>query len=429
MNKGLLACVVVVALAALWWFDPFRIGWRKPVGEIAAADVAAIRQAPEVKAADGDWPWWRGPERNGIASGATPPAKWSEDENVLWKVAVPGRGHASPIVVGDKVLLASADAAEQTMLLLAHGRDDGKLLWQTEIHKGGFLGMHPKNSHASATPACDGELIFTAFAVQDHLWVTAVNLKGEIAWQEKAGPFVARHGFGSSPVLYRSLVIVAGDNLGTGYVAALDRKSGALVWRKSRGTGDSYGTPIVGVVGGREQLLLGGQNTVYSYDPASGDVLWHASGPADVTANTIAFDKDHVFASGGYPQQAILCLTAEGSVAWQKREKVYVPSMLASAGRLFVVPDGGVAECYDAGSGKKLWDQRLGGAFSASPTLVGDLLFVPNEDGKVFVVQTKPEFKVIAQNSLGEACYATPTICGGRLYLRGENHLFCIGTK
>ncbi|MGE3804553.1 MAG: PQQ-binding-like beta-propeller repeat protein [Gemmataceae bacterium] len=431
------ALTVAVALGtvifAAWWFDPLKVFWKKPIVEVVAENPEEIRKSPPVEPASEDWPWWRGPARNAIAAGEAPPSKWSKDENVLWQAAVPGRGHSSPIVVGNKVFVTSADETAETMSLYAFERHTGKQLWATEIHKGGFLGMHTKNSQASATPACDGERVFTAFAVQDGVWVTAVDLEGKIVWQEKAGPFVARHGYGSSPVVYRSLVIVSGDNFGPGYVTAFDRKSGKMVWRKARNTGDSYGTPIVAAVAGREQLLLSGQNSVHSYDPASGDVLWKVAGPADVTANTVAFDGERVFASGGYPQRAIQCLDGkDGKQAWDKREKVYVTSMLAHDGKLFVVEDGGRAYCYDAGTGAEVWHDNLHASFSASPVQAGDYIFVPSEDGKTIVIQTKPEYKVVAANKLGEAdegYFATPTICGGRIYLRSLQNLYCIGAK
>lgn len=402
---------------------------RPPVEPIVARDAAAS-DLPPLEVAEDDWPWWRGPLRNNHAQGDPPPLTWSETENVVWKAAVPGRGHATPCVWGDAIFVATADEDEETQRLLCYERTSGKLRWSRVVHKAGFLHAHSKNSHASATPACDGERVFVVFPADQGLWVTAVDFAGEIVWQTKAGDFSSQHGYGSSPAIYQSLVIVSGDNQGPGYVAALHRQTGEVVWRTPRDREPSYGTPVIAATGGRDQLLLSGQNQVKSYDPATGQERWSIAGSADVTANTAAWSDELVFASGGYPQSEILAIRAkDGSeVVWRNDLKVYVPSPLVVGERLFVVHDNGVARCFDSNAGDEIWTKRLGGDFSASPVLCGDQIFVPSEAGVMHVFRAGDRYEEVARNKVADGGgFASPVICGGRLYLRTASNLYCIG--
>jgi outer membrane protein assembly factor BamB len=353
---------------------------------------------------------------------------WSETENVIWEAEVPGRGHASPCIWGDAIYLATADEDHQTQSLLCYDRETGEARWSREIHRGEFMHAHSKNSQASPTPACDGERVFTAFLSQGGLWVTAVDREGKIVWQTQAGPFSSQHGYGSSPAIYKSLVIVSGDNLGQGYVTAIHRESGEIAWRTPRDNGPSYGTPVLALTGGREQLLLSGQEKVRSYNPATGEENWTSPGPAEVTASTIAWNDELIFAGGGYPETAVMAIRADGSeVVWQKDFKAYVPSPLATGDRLFVVQDTGVARCLHAKTGEEIWTKRLGGDFTASPVLAADIIFVPDEDGLMHVFKAADRFEQLAKNDLDDGGFASPVICGGRLYLRTLRHLYCIG--
>src|SRR4051794_10149099 len=180
------------------------------------AEIATPKVTP------GDWPWWRGPALDGKSTDRDAPTKWSPTENIAWKADVLGRGHSSPAVCGDKVFLTTADETAQKQFLLAFDRKTGKSLWTTLAHQGEFLRKNPKNSHASATPACDGERVYSVFVNHGGLHVTATDLDGKIVWQVEAGAFRSEHGYGSSPVLYKSLVIVNGDNLKDCFHVALD---------------------------------------------------------------------------------------------------------------------------------------------------------------------------------------------------------------
>ncbi|MBW3599133.1 MAG: PQQ-binding-like beta-propeller repeat protein [Planctomycetes bacterium] len=397
---------------------------------IAAADASVASELPPIEVSADDWPWWRGPERNNHAPGPLPPLSWSESENVLWKAEVPGRGHATPSIWGDRIFIATADEKQETQSLLCYDRASGNMRWSTPVHQGGFMHAHSKNSQASATPACDGERVFTSFINNGGVWVTAVDLDGKVIWQTNAGPFASQHGYGSAPAIYQSLVIVSGDNQGPGFVAALHRETGEIVWRTARENDPSYGTPILAHTGGREQLLLSGQNRVESLDPATGKELWNfADGPADVTANTMAWNDSLVFAGGGFPQSGILAIRpGDGEIVWRSREKLYVPSPLAAGDRLFVVQDNGVARCFNAATGEEIWKRRLGGDFSASPVLCEDYIFVPDEKGVMHVFKAADQYEEIARNELADGGgFASPVICGGRLYIRTSQYLYRIG--
>lgn len=391
-----------------------------------------------ISAAADDWPWWRGPALDGRSGDRKTPTKWSPTDNVVWKTAVPGRGHSSPIIRGERVFLTTGDEQDQTQRILAFERDTGKPLWDVVAHKGGFLRKYSKNTHASATPACDGERVYSVFINADGLHVTATDLDGKIVWRKEAGAFRSEHGYGSSPVLYRSLLIVNGESMKDSFLAALDRATGKLVWKIDRtntGRHGNYSTPVIATLAGKPQLIQTGMQEVTSYDPESGKLLWSCAGLADVTANTAAFSDRLVFASGGFPEKNLLAVRADGSgdvtkshIVWKSKSGVtYVPSPLYHDGRLYVINDGGIATCFDAATGKEVWQERLPGAFSSSPILVGDLLYVTSEAGKTFVLRTGAKYELVATSDLADGAFATPAISGGRLFLRTSRFLYCIG--
>src|SRR5262245_29776474 len=242
--------------------------------EAAAPPAAADR----IEVAATDWPWWRGPTRDGV-SRQEPPLKWGAAQNVLWQAAIPGRGHGSPIVVGDRVFVATADEESQEQSLLCYSAKTGKQLWQTTIHKGGLVkGGNNKSSHASSTPACDGRRLFINFLDKDAIYTTALSLEGKQLWQTKVTDYVLHQGFGSSPAVYRSLVIVSADNKGGGLIAGLDRATGKEVWKQDRPKAPNYASPIVLKVDGRDQLLMTGCNKVAGFEPHSGKKLWEIKG-------------------------------------------------------------------------------------------------------------------------------------------------------
>lgn len=390
----------------------------------------------------GDWPWWRGPNFNGVAEpGEKPPIEWSARKNVVWKTPVPGRGHSSPTIVGNRIFLATADDLRQQQGVIAFDRDTGEQVWIMEVSSGGFPNTHPKNTHASSTVACDGERLFAVFHHHDKITLAALSTDGEKLWTKEAGPYAPRkyeYGHAASPLLYGSTVIVAAEFEQGGYLAAFDTANGDLVWKADRPKMQSYSSPIVAHVAGREQLLISGCGMIASYDPVNGKELWQTPTTTLATCGTMVWEGDLIFASGGFPDAETLAVKADGSaeVVWKNNQKCYEQSMLVHDGHLYAVTDKGVAYCWRAVDGEEMWRERLGGPVSASPVLAGDLIYQSIEKGTTFVFQANPEkFELLATNHLGSEAFATPSICDGRIYVRvahgsgarRQEFLYCLG--
>lgn len=407
----------------------------EPVTELRLA--APIEPLPPVSVSDDDWPWWRGREGNGVSAGCAPAPDWLEDRNVLWKAPLDGRGNSSPIVVESRVYLTeSRNAPQREQSVAAFDATSGRRLWATAIHRDGFTeNLHFKATYADPTLACDGERLFAVFLHQASIVVTALTLDGEIAWQTKAGRFRTHsYGYGASPVLFESFVIVVVDDPDGGSISALHRKTGEVMWRTRRPPGESYASPVVAHVAGRPQLLINGKKLVASYDPATGELLWSHDSPALVACNTMTFDESHVFASGGMPDKQTACFRAAVDVdgprlVWKNTRPpstCYVPSLILSDGRLFNLNDDGVLTCFAADNGNELFKKRFAGAFSASPVIADGRLIIVNEEGKAWVLQTAPPFDVVSENSIEPGVMATPALCRGRIYLRTAASLYCI---
>jgi outer membrane protein assembly factor BamB len=401
--------------------------------------VTLVHAASPIALSPMDWPAWRGPTRDGIAApGQNPPVQWSESENILWKAPVPGRGHGSPTVVGDRIYLATGDRAKQSQSVLCLDRRTSKIVWQTEVHGGqADSGKHSNSSAASSTVACDGERLFINFLNGGAVHTTALDLDGKVLWQRKICDYVTHQGFGSSPVIHESLVLVSADHRGGGVIAGLDRKTGRVVWSEPRPKLPNYTTPSILQAAGRTQMVLAGCNLISSFDPLTGKKLWEVDGSTEECVTTAVTDGERVFTGGGYPKNHTVAIVADGSgkVAWQNTARVYVPSMIAKAGHLYAVMDAGIAVCWKSDTGEELWKERLGGETFASPVMVGDRIYSSNVGGKTFVFEATPKhFKLLAENQLGDEAYASPVICGSRIYLRvakkGESRqefLYCIG--
>ncbi len=388
-----------------------------------------------------DWPTWRGPTRDGIAApGQKPPVQWNETENILWKASIPGRGHGSPTVVGDRVYLATADPALRTQSVLCLERNTGKLVWQTVVHAAGAdPGKHSNSSAASSTIACDGTQLFINFLNAGAVHTSALNLDGKVLWQQKVSDYLTHQGFASSPTIHESLVLVSADNKGGGVIAGLDRKTGRIVWSESRPKVHNYTAPSIVQASGRTQMVMAGCNLITSLDPATGKKLWEVNGSTEECVGSAVTDGVRVFASGGYPKNHTVAIMADGSgtVAWQNNARVYVPSMIVKDSHLYAVMDAGLAVCWKSDTGEELWKERLGGDFFSSPAMVNDRIYASNVGGKTFVFEATPKgFKILAQNQLGDEAYASPVICGGRIYLRvakrgdtRQEFLYCVANS
>jgi len=407
---------------------------------------AAPINAPGVesyKVTQDDWPWWRGPQRDGHAYDQEAPTEWSETKNIAWKSAILGRGHGSPIVVGNRIFLATADETAKTQSVIAYNRSNGKSLWSTQVHQEGWQGrIHKRNTQASSTLASDGEHLFSVFMHDAAIWLSALSFDGELLWQVKASDFVSHWGYSTSPVLYDNLIIVASDHKGGGNLTAFDRVSGEQRWNVKRPAIPNYASPVIYSIDGRDQLVLPGCEMMASYDPATGEELWSTEATTQETVGSAVVHKNLVFASGGYPKNETAAVVADGSgeILWTSPIRVYAPSMLTHDGYLYTVADTGLAHCWNAETGDLEWREKIKGDFSSSLVRVGNLLYASSEQGTTYVFKASPEkFELVAENQLGSEIWSTPAICGDRIYLRvahgdtetesREEFLYAIGAE
>ena len=389
-----------------------------------------------------DWPWWRGLHRDGFAEpNQTPPTEWSETKNVAWVVPLPGRGHSSPTVFGDRVFLLTADEPNEVQMALCFDRSTGKQIWKTELNRGNFdFKGHKKTSQASSTIACDGKRLYAQLMNHGGVHLVCLDLDGKKIWTKRVSDFVSHQGFGASPAIYDSLVIASADNKGGGALVAYDRVSGESIWKRDRPSLPNYTSPIILNVAGRHQLVLTGCELVSSFDPMTGETLWETKGATTECVTSTVTDGTRVFSSGGYPDNHMQAIRADGTakIEWENNVRVYVPSMLVDGDYLYSVTDAGVAICWDSDTGNQRWKARLGGTFNASTVLVGNSIFAVNQAGTTFVFKANPdEFELVAKNKLGEEVYASPVICNSQVFLRvakfeddqRKEYLYCIAKK
>ena len=385
-----------------------------------------------------DWPWWRGPSRNGIADpNQDPPTEWTDQKNIVWKSPIPGRGHGSPTIVANRIFLATADETNGSQSVICFDRATGEQKWLTVIHATGLMKKNEKSSGASSTLACDGERVFINFVNDGSMDVTALDLAGKQLWQTRVADYKIHQGFGSSPAIYQSLVLVSVDSHAGGALAGLDRQTGKIVWKVDRPKTPNYTSPIILHVGGKDQVVYTGCNVVVSLEPLTGKLLWETKAGTTESVTSTVTDGERVFSTGGYPKNHLAAVLADGSgkIVWETRDRVYVPSLLSVDRHLFGILDAGIAACWKSDTGQERWKKRLRGEFSASPVLVGDKIYATSEAGETFVFRASPEkYEEIAVNKLGDEVMATPTICGGRIYMRlvseqsgsPQDYLYCL---
>ena len=421
-----------------------------------------------------DWPRFRGPGARGVAAdNPRLPSRWSDTKNVRWKVDLEGRGWASPIVTGGRVILTSAlppAAPEDAKKGLYFGgeRPDvpegevrwvvtcldaatGMTVWETVIARGPPPGpIHVKNSYASETPISDGERIYAAFA---GIGIVCLDMEGNRVWEHRWRPRAVRSGWGpaASPVLHDGRLYVVNDNEDNSFVAALDARTGREVWRQARDEKSNWSTPFVWENGLRTELVTPGTGRTRSY-ALDGGLLWELAGGSAITIATPYSAHGLLYVSSGFvldrtrPIWAIRPgasgdLTLEdgadssASVAWCRRDAApYNPTTLVYGDELYVLADRGLMACYDARTGKQHYrKERLpeGRAFTASPWAYNGLVFCANEYGETFVIRAGPQFELLHTNLLAEddMVMATPAIAEGRLFLRSDRRLYCLETS
>jgi outer membrane protein assembly factor BamB len=387
-----------------------------------------------------NWPAWRGPRLDGTSLETHVPVSWSATSNLVWKTALPGSGHASPIVWEDRIFTVAAVANTEARLLLCLDRSTGRILWQQSVLTSPLEKKHNLNSHASSTPATDGDAVYVAFLDRSEMVVAAYDFEGHQRWLVRPGPFSSMHGFCSSPILYRDKVIVNGDHDGDSYLVALDRKSGRTLWKTPRQNKTrSYCVPLLRELAGRPQMILSGDKCVASYDPNNGTRHWVIDGPTEQFVASPVYNQKAglLFVTGGFPDHHILAIKPDGTgnitktdkIVWRTNKGVaYVPSPIAEGNYFLVVSDSGVAHCFDAATGNLAWQERLG-EHHASLVSANGLVYFLNDQGMMNVVKPGPTFVRVAQNELGERTFASPAISQGQMFLRGDAHLFCIGER
>lgn len=396
--------------------------------------------APELNASE-SWPGWRGPHGDGKVPEENPPLKWDAATNVRWRTPVPGRGHSSPTVIGNRVFLTTADEENQTQSVLAFDRASGKPLWSKVLFTGGHdQKTHKRNTQATSSVASDGERAFALFLNGGAIHLVALSFDGDELWRKELGAFTSHWGYSASPILHGDVILVAADHKTGGFIAGVGRVSGKVLWTQSRPQLPNYPSPIVARVAGKEQLILAGCKLMSSYEPLSGKPLWSVDATTEECVGSVVVDGQLAFASGGYPKSETVAVKADGSgeIVWRNSTKIYVPSMLAHEGSLYAVNDSGIAFCWEAATGREQWKERIGGAFNASPVLAGSHIFLAREDGTTFVIKPdRTKLNIVAENKLGGEVFATPSFAGNRIYLRGaewnggkrQEYLYCVGEK
>jgi len=413
----------------------------------------------------GNWAHWRGPTGNGVAPDANPPAHWSPTKNVKWKARIPGRGSGSPVVWEDQVFVvtavpaaASARAAStgdsaggrfgrggeglQTLdfVLLCFNRKNGGLLWKrTAIRAKPHEGTHSTNGFASASPCTDGERVYAHFGSRG---LYCYSMDGKLLWSRTDFPPMATRntfGEGSSPTLAGNMILVPWDHEGQSYLYALDKLSGKTIWQTKRDEPTEWSTPLVIEAKGGKQVVLNGQNCARAYDLETGKELWRCAGQTERPVASAVSVGNLVIVGSGFRGSFMAAFRTDGrgdlkgtsAVAWSiGRDTPDIASPLLSGGRVyFHKGKTGILTCLDATTGKVLFGpSRIPGIDRtyASPIAAGGHIYLTGRSGATVVIKDSDKLQIVATNSVGEGVDATPAPVDDELFIRGEQHLFCI---
>ena len=422
-----------------------------------------------------NWPQFRGPGASGVVEGRTAAVNWdaSKSVNTRWKTAIPGLAHSSPVVWGNKIFISTAvtsaakdetrfglfgdvapvkDDPKHTWKIYALDKLTGKVLWERTASEGiPKVKRHPKSTHADSTPVTDGKYLVVLFGSEG---LYAYDLNGKLLWKQDIGVLDSGWFYdadyqwehGSSPIIYRDLVIVQADVQKDSFIAAYSLKTGKLVWKTPREEISSWGTPTIYEGKTRAELITNGSKAIRGYDPATGKELWRLTPNSEVTAPTPFVAHDLIFVTSGYaPIQPIYAIRPGGNgdislkddkesntfIAWsKKRGGPYMPTPIVYGDLLYTCSNQGVLTAYNVDTGERVYQERLagkGGAFTSSPVASDGKLYLSSEDGEVFVVKAGPKHELLATNTVGEVMMATPAISDGLLIVRGINHVFAFG--
>lgn len=426
-------------------------------------------------AADSNWPQFRGPDASGVGTG-TPPLEWNGDsgKNILWKTPIPGLGHSSPVIWGDRIFVTTAvpekgnaalkvglygDIAPvkgeppQAFKVYSLDRKTGKILWErTAISGQPKIMRHPKSSHANPTPATDGKHLVAFFGSEG---LYCYDFTGKLLWKTDFGVLdsgfymvpTAQWGFSSSPVIHDNMVIIQADVQKDSFLAALDINTGKELWRTARKDVPTFGAPAVApyTANGEKgsQVVANGWKQIAGYDLKTGKELWHMKGSGDIPVPTPVYKDGLVIITSAHgPGRPIYAIRTDAAgdlnenktaIAWtQERAGNYMQTPLLDNGLAYFCFDSGVLTVYQLATGERMYQQRLGAGnsgFSSSPVLAGGHLYITNEEGHTYVLAPGREYKLLAENELGETVMATPAISDGVLYVRGGKNLVAISKK
>jgi outer membrane protein assembly factor BamB len=421
------------------------------------------------KASAANWPQWRGPGGSGISNEKNLPTEWSPTKNIKWKTAIDGRSHSSPIVWGNKVFLTTAVEGpvvagakavkhmdgdkeflhpdsigadrKHTFKVICLDRETGKILWQSTAWEGTpYDNRHRKSSYAASTPATDGKLVYAFFGTEG---LYAYDFKGNLAWKAQLGNLgTVGMGTGTSPILFDNLVIVQcdEDNGGASFIVAVDTKTGKEVWKTPRKVAVSWSTPLLARTASRAELIASGSESVIAYDPATGKELWQHKGVESNAIPSPVANNEMVFLVAGFPAKIAMAirlgqsgdLTGTPNVPWKyTKGTAYVPSPILYGDYLYLTTDRGILTCIDAKTGEVKYEGGripIPATFTASPVAFEGKILMTSEDGDTFIVKAGPKHAILGTNSVGEPVYASPAIADGRIFIRGEKNLYCIGT-
>ena len=378
-----------------------------------------------------DWPEFRGPDGQGHSTEKGLPISWSENSNVAWKTAIPGLGWSSPVIRGDRIWLTTALDEGRSLHALCLNRNNGEILQNIEVfHKDNPLRIHTKNSHASPTPILENDRVYVHFGTNGTACLTA---DGKILWKTEL-PYQHGHGSGGSPALVGDLLIINCDGTDVQYVAALDKLTGSIRWKRSRQGRMAYATPLAIRVNGVDQVVSPGADRVVAYNPRNGEEIWWARYDGYSLVPRPVYGAGLVFVCSGYDSPTLFAVRPDGSgdvtesrVVWTlKRAAPLNPSPLLIDDALYIVNDKGIASCLEAKTGKVRWQERLNGEFSASPLYADGRIYLLNEEGETTVITPGSEFRKLACNSLEGRTLASLAVSDRAIYLRTDHHLYRI---
>ena len=395
-------------------------------------------------AAAQEWTRFRGPNGTGISAAKTIPVAWTE-KDFAWRVPIRGESHSQPVIWGEKIFLLTALEAGKERALLCLRKSDGGELWAKSYTLPTHRPGNKNAGYANSSAVVDAQRVIASFVSADQFWVRAFDHAGKELWGRNLGTFTSQHGYGASPMIFENTVIIMNDQEdGACFVAALDLKTGADVWRTPRGTSrhGGYCTPMIHPLadGTPEMLLTSHTHGISSLNPKTGALNWESPVYDKRMVASAVVAGDLVIGSCGQGGGAGNFLTAiklgghgdvsQTHVAYKLTKGTpYVPTPLYLDGRLYLISDAGTASAIDAATGREIWSERLRAEFFGSPVLIDGKIYAPTTRGEMIVLATGDTFKELGRSPLGEGTHSTPCIDGGRLYVKTFTHLVCLGGK